>query len=274
MTGRRTGRPANGILAALIVTLGGLGASADAAELIRIDVAGQEREARVYPGSVADGDSAPLVIVFHGLADSAWNFSNVVAFHDDWPEATVVYPHGLPRADRNGTRGWHGFRDNDANNDLAFVDALMELLSQRYTLDPERIYATGFSNGGHLTFNLLLDRPCTFAAFAPVGALAEYISEATTPRPVIYLFGRQEPREYSDAWQQTVVALAKLNRATGEKRQWSVGTTEFVAAPDGRPTVYGLYDAGHVWPDRGNELIIRFFKEHRLEGSCKPNASR
>jgi len=104
--------------------------------------------------------------------------------------------------------------------------------------------------------------------------LAEYISEATTPRPVIYLFGRQEPREYSDAWQQTVVALAKLNRATGEKRQWSVGTTEFVAAPDGRPTVYGLYDAGHVWPDRGNELIIRFFKEHRLEGSCKPYASR
>ena len=241
---------------------------ARAADLIRIDVAGQEREARVYPGSVTDGDSAPLVIVFHGLADSAWNFANVVAVHNDWPEATVVYPYGLPRADRNGTRGWHGFRDNDANNDLAFVDALMELLPQRYRLDPERFYATGFSNGGHMTFNLLLDRPCTFAAFAPVGALAEYISQTTTPRPVIYLFGRQEPKEYSDAWQQTVIALAKANHATGEKRQWSAGITEFVAAPGGQPTVYGLYDAGHVWPVRGNELIVRFFKEHRLDGGC------
>lgn len=245
-------------------------AVAGAFDTIEIEVDGVSRSARVYPGTDADREPSPLVLVFHGLADSAWNFADIVGFHDQWPEATVVYPQGLPRADRGGSRGWHGFRDNDENNDLAFVDALLVRLKERYLVDPERIYATGFSNGGHMTFNLLMDRPCRFAAFAPVGALAEYISGAATPRPVLYLFGEGEPREYADPWARTVVALAKLNRASGEKREWAPGLTEFVPEPGGAVTIYGQYRAGHIWPTSGNEIIVRFFRAQRLDpsGAC------
>jgi len=240
---------------------------AGAVDALDLDVNGVHRTARVYPGALADREPSPLVIVFHGLADSAWNFAYIVGFHDQWPEATVVYPEGLPRADRNGSRGWHGFRDNDENDDLAFTDALLDVVSDRYRVDPTRVYVTGFSNGGHMTFNLLMDRPCRFAAFAPVGALAEYVADAATPRPTLYLFGREEPREYSEAWQKTVVALAKANHATGEKREWGPGLTEFVPGPGGATTIYGLYGAGHVWPSSGNEIIVRFFRQHRLEPS-------
>lgn len=245
---------------------------ASAFETVEIEVNGVSRSARVYPGTDADRTPSPLVFVFHGLADSAWNFADIVGFHDQWPEATVVYPQGLPRADRGGSRGWHGFRDNDENDDLAFVDALLERVTDRYQVDPTRIYATGFSNGGHMTFNLLIDRPCRFAAFAPIGALAEYVAGATTPRPVLYLFGQGEPKEYSDPWARTVVALAKLNRASGEKREWAPGLTEFVPGPGGAVTIYGQYRAGHVWPSNGNEIIVRFFREHRLDasGACTP----
>ena len=165
-------------------------------------------------------------------------------------------------------RGWQGFPDNDENRDLPFVDRLLEILPQRYQVDPARVYVTGFSNGGHMTFNLLRDRPCRFAAFAPIGALYEAIPETGTPRPVLYLFGRQEPREYTEAWQDTVVALAKLNRATGEKRQWSPGLTEFVPGSSGEVTVYGLYNAGHVWPSRGNEIVADFLQRFVLDASC------
>jgi poly(3-hydroxybutyrate) depolymerase len=237
-------------------------------EVVELQLGDMQRVARVYPGTESETLPSPLVIVFHGLADSAWNFADIVAFHEEWPEATVVYPEGLPREDRAGRRGWHGFRDNDINRDMAFTDLLLENLESRFLVDPSRVYVTGFSNGGHMTFNLLLDRPCTFAAFAPVGALGEYISSAETPRPVIYLFGREEPREYSDEWQNTVVALARINRATGEKREWAPGLTEFLPGPGGQPTVYGLYGAGHVWPSNGNELIVRFFREHRLDENC------
>lgn len=241
---------------------------AQADDTITIEIDGVERSARVYPGKEADREESPLVLVFHGLGDNERNFANIVGFHRDWPEATVVYPAGRDRPDREGMRGWHGFLDHDENNDLAFVDRLLTELEARYRVDPERVYVTGFSNGGHLTFNLLLQRPCRFAAYAPVGALAEYVSEATTPRPVLYLFGRGEPREYTEAWQQTVVALARLNRATGEKREWQPGLTEFRPGPGGASTVYGLYGAGHVWPSQGNEAIVRFFREHEGTSSC------
>jgi polyhydroxybutyrate depolymerase len=241
---------------------------AHADDSITIEIDGVERSARVYPGKEAAREDSPLVLVFHGLGDNERNFANIVGFHRDWPEATVVYPAGRERADREGMRGWHGFPDHDENSDLAFVDRLLTELEARYRVDPERVYATGFSNGGHMTFNLLVQRPCRFAAYAPVGALGEYVSEAATPRPVIYLFGRGEPREYTESWQQTVVALARLNRATGEKREWQPGLTEFRPGPGGASTVYGLYGAGHVWPSRGNEAIVRFFREHDGTSSC------
>lgn len=254
--------------AVLAAQLFGPWVRAAAPEVLEMDVNGTTRAARVFPGAEARQRPSPLVIVFHGLADSAWNFANIVAFHEAWPQATVVYPEGLPREDRTGHRGWHGFRDNDANQDMAFVDALHELLNERYRVDPRQVYVTGFSNGGHMTFNLLMDRPCRYAAFAPVGALAEYVTDADIARPVIYLFGREEPREYTEAWQETVVAIATVNGATGEKREWKPGLTEFVPGSAGESTVYGLYKAGHVWPSRGNELIVSFFKEHRLTDSC------
>jgi polyhydroxybutyrate depolymerase len=241
---------------------------AAAQQTLEIEVGSTQRSARVYPGRRADTEPSPLILVFHGLGDTVRNFSSAIEFHKDWPEATVVYPKGRPREDRDGMNGWHGFRDNDENRDLDFVDALLEELPKRYKVDPQRVYVSGFSNGGHLTFNLLLDRPCSFAAFAPVGALAEYVADAEIPRPVIYLFGRDEPREYSQAWQQTVVAIAHLNRASGEKTEWAPGFTEFVAGPAGEPTVYSLYSAGHIWPAGGNAAIVRFFRDHKLDDNC------
>ena len=242
--------------------------TAAAQQTLDIAVGDTHRTARVYPGRRAETEPSPLVLVFHGLGDTVRNFSDAVEFHEAWPEATVVYPKGRPRPERDGMNGWHGFRDQDENRDLDFVDALLGELPKRFKVDPERVYVSGFSNGGHLTFNLLLDRPCSFAAFAPVGALAGYVADAEIPRPVIYLFGRDEPKEYSEAWQGTVVAIAKLNRASGEKREWAPGFTEFVADSSGQPTIYALYGAGHIWPAKGNEAIVRFFREHKLDDSC------
>ena len=260
-----------GTVAAACCLLAAAAVCAD--EILTFEIAGVERSAKVYPGKRAASEDAPLVLVFHGLGDSEWNFANIVAFHREWPEATVVYPAGLARADRDGMAGWHGFRDNDENGDMAFVDRLLEELPGRYRVDPGRIYVTGFSNGGHMTFNLLLDRPCRFAAFAPIGALGEYVADAATPRPVLYLFGRGEPREHTEAWQATVVALARLNRATGEKREWEPGLTEFLPGAGGASTVYGLYGAGHVWPSRGNDAIVRFFREHVGMAGCEAVAA-
>ena len=259
-------RGAGALLAAWLFLAGGIPAAAE--DILTLDINGVERTARVFPGRNAQREESPLVLVFHGLGDNERNFANIVDFHREWPAATVVYPRGRSRADRDGMNGWHGFRDNDENEDMAFIDRLLAALADRYRIDREQVYVTGFSNGGHMTFNLLLDRPCTFAAFAPIGSLGEYVADGATPRPVLYLFGNGEPREYTESWQNTVVALARLNRATGEKREWAPGLTEFLPGPGGASTIYGLYGAGHVWPSQGNEQVVRFFREHRLGGNC------
>ncbi|MGB5251086.1 MAG: PHB depolymerase family esterase [Gammaproteobacteria bacterium] len=250
-----------GIAALLWLSTG----SALAYDVLEFDVAGVERSARVYPGEHADTTPAPLVFVFHGRGDNERNFSRAIKLHDDWPEATVVYPRGLIRDDEAGMRGWWGSASkDDVNHDLQFVDLMLEELPQRYSVDPARIYVAGFSNGGRFTFILLAQRPDTFAAFVPIGAVSPELAGAVRPRPVMYLFGRNEPRKYQTHWTETVVALVRLNGGTGEKREWAPGLTEYLSVDGGAQTIISLYDAGHVWPYKGNENIIRFFDAHRL----------
>ena len=241
-----------------------LPATAGAVDYLELEVAGRSRSALVHPGG-GDGP-APLIVVFHGLGDDAQPFATAVGFHKEWPEATVVYPRGEPRAERRGMRGWQGFPERDEHRDIAFVDALLAELRRRYPVDPERVYAAGFSNGGHLTFNLLMQRPCAFAAFAPVGAVAEYIRDATVPRPVIYLFGRGEDADLQLPWAETVVALARLNRASGERRELGDGLVELLPGEGGARLVYGAYREGHVWPSKGNAWIRGFLEQHA--GRC------
>src|SRR5947209_7381389 len=67
-------------------------------------------------------------------------------------------------------RNHHGFgRGND--RDLKFIDAILATLREKYSIDENRVYATGFSNGGLFTYLLLSQRSNVFAAFAPGGAV-------------------------------------------------------------------------------------------------------
>jgi poly(3-hydroxybutyrate) depolymerase len=243
-----------------------LAPTAYAYDTLDLEIDGVKRSARVFAGEKAETEPSPLLIVFHGRGDNERDFSRAVGLHDDWPEATVVYPRGEVRKDEAGMRGWLGAHDrDDVNHDLVFVDRMLEELPKRYRVDPRKVYVGGFSNGGRFTFILLARRPDAFAAFVPVGALDASVSGATQPRPVMYLFGRGEPREYERTWAETVVAIARLNKADGRKRDWAPGFTEYMAGEGGATTIVSLYDAGHIWPYSGNEQIIRFLKEHALE---------
>jgi poly(3-hydroxybutyrate) depolymerase len=250
----------------LVLLLVLIAPTVQAYDTLVLDVDGVKRSARVFPGKQVDTTPSPLLLVFHGRGDNERDFSSAVRLHDDWPEATVVYPRGMERKDEAGMRGWLGAADReDVNHDLVFVDRMLEELPRRYRVDPRRVYVGGFSNGGRFTFILLARKPDAFAAFVSVGALDPSVSGATQPRPVMYLFGRGEPREYERPWAETVVAIANLNRADGRKREWAPGFTEYLAGERGASTIVSLYDAGHIWPYAGNEKIIRFLQEHALE---------
>ena len=135
-------------LLGLLLALGARGASA---AVMTWPVDGETREAIVYPPTASRGEeSVPLVLSFHGYGDNMHNFQHTNV-HAAWPDAIVVYFQGLQT--RGGLRGWQ-VRRGDVDRDLKLVDVALASLRRTYTIDDDRIYATGFSNGGMFTYLL------------------------------------------------------------------------------------------------------------------------
>jgi polyhydroxybutyrate depolymerase len=63
--------------------------------------------------------------------------------------------------------------DHPLRDDVAFTDAMLDVLATDYVIDARRVYATGFSNGGQFALRLAMDRSNRFAAVASSGALTD-----------------------------------------------------------------------------------------------------
>lgn len=232
-----------------------------AIERLRIEVDGKVRQVMVHVPNGASDAPRPFVVIFHGLGDNNTTFANAVEFEKAWPGAIVAYPNGEPRRDRASQRGWQPRSGQYDDRDLRMVDKLLAEATKRYGIRPESTYAAGFSNGGHLVFLLMAERPHAFAAFAVIGSVRPDLAGASTPRPLMYLWGRNESREFHDQWTATVEAAARLNRIRGALSDYSDCCKYGTPDPGGAPFVFGLYNAGHVWPYRGNQWLRTFFTQ-------------
>jgi polyhydroxybutyrate depolymerase len=82
------------------------------------------------------------------------------------------------------------------NDDLAFVDQLLDELQNTLCIDLDRVYATGVSNGAMFAHRLGCDRADRFAAIAPVaGTLARGFNCApstTDAISIMHLYGDRD----------------------------------------------------------------------------------
>jgi polyhydroxybutyrate depolymerase len=75
--------------------------------------------------------------------------------------AIFVAPNGIDN-------GWA----NTGGRDIAFLNAMLELFESKLCIDTTRIFSTGFSYGGMMSFTVGCDAPGVFRAIAPMsGAL-------------------------------------------------------------------------------------------------------
>lgn len=114
----------------------------------------------VVPASAPrGGELAPLLVAMHGTSG---NGADVARFYRDLAER-----HGLvvacPTATFNRDKGW-GATDAERSLPLSLV---RELLIE-WPIDPDRVYSTGWSMGGHATWDVALHAPDRFAALMPV----------------------------------------------------------------------------------------------------------
>lgn len=140
------------------------------------DFDGINREYIQYVPSIYDGSEAvPLVIVLHGLGDNMANMSQV-GFHQvsDTANFIVVTPQAIVDQLFTGSTAWNsgaglaGFSLNSDVDDIGFINALIDTVSNHYNIDQSRVFATGFSMGGFMSNRLACELNNRIASIASV----------------------------------------------------------------------------------------------------------
>jgi poly(3-hydroxybutyrate) depolymerase/sugar lactone lactonase YvrE len=257
------------VSAALAVLLFGTvpGPAAAQGVTLKVTVDGVERTALVYPGTQATTAASPLVFVFHYGTGTASNMASLTQFSHAWPEATLVYPQGLPLTNSLGGSGlgWQTLPGETDDRDVRFVDLLLKAIGAAYKVDERRVYATGWSSGAFMTYLLLTMRPDRFAAFAPVsGFPLPSLKWARVPRPVLITHGKNDRMIPISAAEWARNQLQRLNGCGGEAAAWAPGALLYQPCASGQAVIWSVHDGGHEWPSGATANIVRFFKAQAL----------
>jgi polyhydroxybutyrate depolymerase len=170
--------------------------SAKADGIIKLKVKEQERRAIVVNSS-GDSSKRPAVIVLHGGMGSAAQMRATSGF-DKAAKANgfmAVYAEGTDFG--GGRHAWNtGFllrRQVQDADDIAYFDTLIDTLVSEHGADPTRIYMTGGSNGGMMTYVYAVARAERLAAIAPVVAsMFTFDDVPSVPLPILIINGAKD----------------------------------------------------------------------------------
>jgi polyhydroxybutyrate depolymerase len=234
-----------------------------------IRVGDTTRTYRVYVPSSPPRKRVPVVVVLHG----GFGTGAGAARQGSWDAAAEehgfleVAPDGLGRAWNAG--GCCGRPARTQLDDVGFVLAVLDDIGATVDIDPKRVYATGLSNGGMMSYRLGCDASTRFAAIAPVGATV--ITDPCRPRkPVSVLhvhgladqnvpFGGGEPTKnfqpdpptYAPVRDgiDTFVRTDECRRAPRVRTSGVVTTERWRGCDAGTGVeLITIADGGHSWP--------------------------
>ena len=129
------------------------------------------------------GTNRPLLISCHGMNQDANYQKGMLKIETvaDTAKFVTVFPEGIDRS-------W----DISGNRDINFILALIDEMVEKYSIDPCRVYLSGFSMGGMFTYHAMNKIADRIAAFAPIsgypmgGATA---NPNVRPIPIIHTHG-------------------------------------------------------------------------------------
>jgi polyhydroxybutyrate depolymerase len=204
----------------------------------------------------------------------------------------AVYPTGTSRTGLAPT--WNagnccGYALINHVDDIGFLRALITKLESDYNIDHRRIYATGISNGGMLSFRAACELSDLMAAVAPVEGAQNIECHPTAPVPVLIFHGTADKfvpfdggttpfqagpkrsdtpvRDSVKFWvQQDGCSPTPAHEETKEVRIDRYSECTAGAAV----VLYAIQGGHHMWPGlriSGNhipatEIMWKFFAEH------------
>ena len=258
---------------------------------ITLHSGGYAREAVLHvPTGYDPAAPPPLVIGLHGAGGNGEQFMRGGGWAEMSDRAGFVFvaPDGLPS--RPGEAAdfltnphvWNSGQLRTGSprtgvDDVAFVAALLDRLQSLAPCDPKRVYVTGHSNGGGMSFRLagkLADRVAAIATVA--GLVADPDPKPSRPVPTLFILGTKDPltplaggeshlpwgsrttkpvTEYLATWAKAIGCAEKpvdLSDANGVK------TVEYRPKGDGpRLKVLYLEGHGHSWPGSRDPGVLK-----------------
>lgn len=262
---------------------------------------GIQRDYVAYlPASYTGNTAVPLVLNLHGYSSTngqqqLYTNFNAVA---DTANFIIVYPNGT--YDNGNQRFWNawGLAQPD---DVGFLSTLIDTLAGRYNIDLNRVYSTGMSNGGIMSYTLACSLSNRITAVASVtGSMVTSIlnnCEPWRPVPVMEIHGTADATvpytgggglgfvnidslmahwvEFNNCNPTPAFAnvpdIDAADGCTAEHYVWSGGDL------GSSVELYKIIDGSHTWPDavidigvtnrdiNASNEIWRFFKKYSLD---------
>jgi polyhydroxybutyrate depolymerase len=242
-----------------------------------INVGGRDRMYRLHKPAGLPA-SAGLVVMLHGAFGSAAQAERSYGWDQlaDSKKFVVAYPDGLLRTwnvNGAGCCGWPAWTDVD---DVAFITAAVADVAKNVDINASRVYATGMSNGGTMSYTLACDT-ALFAAIGPVSGTQLDPCRSPHPASVMQIHGTADPLvrygggpgrgfvhvngppvpQLNAFWRNVDHCGAPTTMTSGSV------TTSTAGCPDNRGVVLITVDGGgHQWPSFATEKLWQFFAAH------------
>lgn len=152
----------------------------------------------LVPSSYDPATPTPLVLMLHGGGGNGRQVCRMKGGVAELAEAEgflVLCPEGID-AHWNDGRTEAPYRPHQEQiDDVGFLLHLLDHIAGQYNVDERRVFVTGVSNGGIMTFRLACEAADRFAAAAPViGSMAEGLDcHPARPLSILVMNGTEDP---------------------------------------------------------------------------------
>lgn len=229
------------------------------------------------PASYNPGNPVPMVIGLHGTSSSGSQFAQYRDFRPiaDTANFIMVHPDGSSML---GIKFWnYGNVFGSTVDDVGFLEALIDTISAHYSINPNRIYCTGMSNGSFMAYALACQSN-RFAAIAGVtGGMSVNMYNSCNPVrpiPIMQIHGTNDAtnpyvgNSTMKAVDDVILFWANQNNCNTNP---SISSVPDLNTSDGANSDHYLYENGI------NGHTIELFKvnggEHTFPGCPMPNST-
>jgi poly(3-hydroxybutyrate) depolymerase len=248
---------------------------AQTTQTLSMQVGGKTRSTVIHaPAGISN---PPVVFFIHGANGSGAAFESETKGNTtaDREKFIAVYPS----ASSNGSGGtWD---DMSGTTNFPFFFAILDTLDARYKIDRNRIYMTGFSQGGMISYAAACFYSDKFAAVAPVSGHSNSTCALKRPVPLFMTFGTNDIGPTSsfvadltlwNKWNKCPSTATVTHPYPASNPNSGVTRAAYGPCDQGSSVMLdSIQGEGHQWPaaNRLNQAdeVWAFFKQYSLSGT-------